>query len=92
MAKKVSTDSIENIEGFPVKKISNYGYTPCDFIFNYVEKPDEYLFCKSFNVFDDKWRVNIYSRKMVDGISSQYMSRSYFVKFDTFSNSITVLP
>jgi hypothetical protein len=78
----------ENAEETTVKK-SDYGYTPCDVIFNYVEKPKDYLFCKSMNVFDDKWRVNIYSKRYVEGIEGKYISSSYFVKFNTENNVVT---
>ncbi len=84
MAKKINT-----VEDFPVKKISDFGYTPCDFIFNYVEKPSDYIFCKAHNVFDDKWRVNIYSKRYVEGIEGKYISNSYFVKFNTENNVVT---
>ena len=84
MAKKQNS-----VEEFPSRKISDYGYTPCDVIFNYVEKPKDYLFCKSMNVFDDKWRVNIYSKRYVEGIEGKYISSSYFVKFNTENNLVT---
>ena len=64
-------------------------YTPTDFIFKYVEKPKDYLFCNSINVFDDRWRVNIYSRRYVEGIEGKYISNSYFVKFDIDTHEIT---
>jgi hypothetical protein len=77
----------ENVEETTVKK-SNYGYTPCDFIFEYVEKPTDYIFSKCFNVFDDKWRVNLYSKRYVEGIEGKYISNSYFVKFNSDNNKL----
>ena len=68
---------------FPVKKVDNWGITPCDVIFSKIDKPKDYLFCKSTNVFNDKWRVNIYSRREVEGIEGKYISSSYFVKMNT---------
>lgn len=79
----------ENVEEISVK--SNHGFTPCDFIFDYVEKPDNYIFSKCFNVFDDKWRVNIYSKRYVDDIQGQYISHSYFVKFNSDNNKISIV-
>ena len=68
---------------FPVKKVDNWGITPCDVIFSKIDKPKDYLFCKSTNVFNDKWRVNIYSRREVEGIEGKYISSSYFIKMSS---------
>ena len=84
MAKKISS-----VEDVPAKKVSDYGYTPCDFIFDYVEKPSDYMFCKAHNVFDDRWRINVYSKRYVEGIEGKYISNSYFVKFNVDNNLIT---
>lgn len=87
--KKIDMPNVLNsVEGFPPRKIPS-GLTPSDVIFNYITKPSDYIFCKSINVFDDRWRVNIYSRRLVDGIEGKYISSSYFVKFNDFNNEIT---
>lgn len=65
--------------------------TPCDIIFNYAKRPDKYLMCKSSNVFDDKWRVNIYSKRYVDDIEGKTISASYFVKFNSEDNTLNIL-
>lgn len=72
-----------------MKKITDYGLTPCDIIFNKVSKPDDYLFCKSINVYDNRWRVNIYSKRMVHGIEGKYISSSYFVTMD--NDNLTIV-
>lgn len=64
---------------------------PCDIIFNHVEKPKNFLMCRGVNVFDDKWRVNIYSKRFVDGIEDKCISASYFVKFDPIDNNLQIL-
>lgn len=84
--KREDNNKIEDIQ--PQSK-SNYGYTPCDFIFDYVTKPSDYIFSRCFNVFDDKWRVNIYSKRYVEGIEGKYISNSYFVKFNIDNNKIS---
>lgn len=81
----------KNVEGFKAKEISDYGYTPCDIIFNHVNRPDNYLMCKSVNVYDDCWRVNIYSKRYVEGIEGKTISASYFVKFNKENTSLTIL-
>jgi hypothetical protein len=80
---------IETIEGLPSKKTVQYTDSPSNHIFKYVQKPADYLCCKSINVYDFKWRVNIYSKRLVSGIEGQYISSSYFVEFDPFDNNIT---
>jgi hypothetical protein len=86
MAKKTNTTDY-----VPVTKTNDYGVTPCDVIFSHVDKPSDYIFCKSMNVYDDRWRVNIYSKRLVDGIEGKYISSSYFVKFDNEHNKLTIL-
>lgn len=82
---------INTIEGFPMKKIEDYGITPCDIIFSVTEKPSDYLHCKSINVYDNRWRVNIYSKRLVDGIEGKYISKSYFVSFNKSNGNLTIL-
>ena len=56
----------------------------CDAVIEKVGKPDNDLFCKAMNVFDDRYRVNVYTRvwrgedKDLEGMS---ISQSYFVKY-----------
>lgn len=89
MAKKQIAEPV--VEEMSSRKISDYGITPCDLIFNQVKKPLDYIFCRSMNVYDDRWRVNLWSKRLVDGIEGKYISKSYFVKFDTEHNKLTVL-
>lgn len=67
----------------------NKEMSPCDVIFNYVDKPEDYMFCKAINVFDNKWRLNIYSKRTINDIESIRISRSYFVKME--DNILSVL-
>lgn len=67
----------------------NKEMSPCDVIFNYVDKPEDYMFCKAVNVFDNKWRLNIYSKRTINDIESIRISRSYFVKME--DNILSVL-
>jgi len=79
---------VKNVEGFPAKKIESYDITPCDVIFNHVEKPNDYLMCKSINVYDDRWRVNIYSKRLVNDIEGKYISSSYFIHFNKATGDV----
>lgn len=47
-----------------------------------VGKPEHYLFCKAMNVFDDRYRVNIYTRSFKEeNLESLRISQSYFVRY-----------
>jgi hypothetical protein len=74
-----------------MKKINNYGITPCDVIFNHIEKPKDYLMCKSINVYDNRWRVNVYSKRTVHDIEGKYISRSYFTSFNSSTGELNIL-
>jgi hypothetical protein len=82
---------VKKINDVGSEKFEDYGITPCDIIFKKVDKPSDYVGCKSINVYDDRWRVNIYSKRMVDGIEGRYISKSYFTQFNKKSGTITVL-
>lgn len=82
---------IKNIDNFPSRKIKDYNITPCDVIWNYVEKPSDYLSCKSINVYDDRWRVNIYSKRYVEGIEGKYISKSFFTIFDSSNGNLKII-
>jgi hypothetical protein len=62
----------------------------CLELLNKVGKPDNFLLCKAMNVFDDKYRVNIYTRRMVEGIEGVSISKSYFVKYSE-KGTLTIL-
>jgi len=55
----------------------------CRAVLERFGKPDNYLFCKAMNVFDDRYRVNIYTRvhRGEDKLESMSISKSYFVKY-----------
>ena len=65
------------------KKIEN-NEEVCDKIFDYVDKPDNYLMCKALNVYDDRYRVNVYVKENVDDLTGykQYIGKSYFCRYD----------
>ena len=56
-----------------------------------VGKPSGYLFNKALNVYDNKYRVNIYTRvyRGEDKMESMSISQSYFVRLD--NNTVTIL-
>lgn len=54
----------------------------CMKVLDKVGKPEHYLMCKAMNVFDDKYRVNIYTKRWVDDIEGKSISQSYFVRYN----------
>lgn len=54
----------------------------CTKVIDEVGKPEHYLMCKAMNVFDDKYRVNIYTKRWVDNIEGMSISQSYFVRYN----------
>lgn len=79
----------KNIDKFNQVKIEDYNITPCDVLFSHVEKPKDYLYCRSINVYDDRWRVNVYSKRYVEGIEGKFISNSYFVHFNKANGNIS---
>jgi len=53
----------------------------CNLVMTEKGKPEGYLMCKAMNVFDNKYRVNIYSKRLVDGIEGNAISHTYFVSY-----------
>lgn len=53
----------------------------CTLVIKEKGKPEGYLMCKAMNVFDNKYRVNIYSKRLVDGIEGNTISQTYFVSY-----------
>ncbi len=72
-------------------KVIPASFTPCDLIFNQVSKPVDYMMCKSINVYDDRWRVNIYSKRLVDDIEGTHISQSYFTIFNDETNVLNII-
>lgn len=63
----------------------------CKEILEQVGKPDNFYECKSLNVFDNKYRVNIYTKESVEGITGEKtrIAKSYFVRLD--DDKVTIL-
>ena len=65
------------------KKIENNPEV-CTKIFDQVDKPDNYHMCKALNVYDDRYRVNVYVREDVEDLTGHklYIKDSYFCRYD----------
>lgn len=53
----------------------------CTLVLKDKGKPEGYMMCKAINVFDNKYRVNIYSKRIVDDIEGNTISQTYFVSY-----------
>mgnify|MGYP003654340685 FL=1 len=63
----------------------------CKEVLEQVGKPDNYHMCKALNVYDDRYRVNIYVREDVEDLTGHklYIKDSYFCKLQ--DNRVTIL-
>ena len=61
----------------------------CKAVLDKVGTPSGYLFSKALNVYDNKYRVNIYTRRMVNDLEGISISQSYFVRLD--DNDVRIL-
>lgn len=61
----------------------------CKAVLDQVGTPSGYLFSKALNVYDNKYRVNIYTRRMVNDLEGISISQSYFVRLD--DNDVRIL-
>lgn len=54
----------------------------CCLLFKQVEKPQHYMMCKAMKVYDNKYRINVYTRHEEEGLTKQRISNSYFAKLN----------
>lgn len=54
----------------------------CKKILEMFGKPDNYLSCRAINVYDNKYRINLYVKTNVHGIEGKRIGASYFIKYD----------
>ncbi len=65
------------------KKIEN-NPDVCKKILKKFGKPENYFMCKTLNVYNDRYRVNVYVQDPIDDLTGhkQYIHSSYFCKYD----------
>lgn len=56
----------------------------CGLLFKQIKKPDNFEMCKAINVYDNKYRVNVYTRSYDEfwQIDKVRITQSYFAKLD----------
>ena len=63
----------------------------CDKIFDYIDKPDNFYMCKAMNVYEDRYRVNVFVREDVEDLTGHklYIDKSYFCRYN--DSGLTIL-
>lgn len=54
----------------------------CGQILKLTPKPDNYLMCRAINVYDNRYRVNVYVKTNIEGIEGKKIGASYFIKYE----------
>jgi hypothetical protein len=81
-------------QGFPSRDIpQDMGQSDsiCTLLFKQIDKPSNYKMCKAINVYDNKYRINIYTHEVINDIESQRISQSYFAKLAGDGASLEIL-
>ena len=58
-------------------------------LFQQVNKPKDYLMTKIINVYDNRYRINIYCEKEEDNLTKKKICASYFCHFE--KNSLQII-
>jgi hypothetical protein len=56
----------------------------CNKLLDMVGKPDNFHMCKALNVYDDRYRVNVFVKEEVEDITGHklYIDKSYFCRYN----------
>lgn len=57
-------------------------------LFKQVDKPKDYLMTKIINVYDNRYRINVYCEKEEDSLVKKRICASYFCHYDKDKLSI----
>ena len=82
------------VQGFASREIpQDMGQSDsiCTLLFQQIEKPSNYKMCKAINVYDNKYRINVYTHEVINDIESQRISQSYFAKLAGDGASLEIL-
>lgn len=82
------------VQGFPSREIpQDMGQSDsiCTLLFQQIEKPSNFKMCKAINVYDNKYRINVYTHEVINDIESQRISQSYFAKLADGGASLEIL-
>lgn len=54
----------------------------CDLLMRRIGTPKDLIMCRAINLWDNRYRINVYTKHDVDGIESKRISYSCFAKLD----------
>jgi hypothetical protein len=63
----------------------------CDLLFEQVSKPSDFLMCKPINLYDNRYRINVYSETEGDGLLKRRISQSYFTSLSENGQVLHIL-
>jgi hypothetical protein len=72
-------------------KVATKSSDICSALFNKIEKPSGYLFCNAINVFDNRYRINVFSKRYVEGIEGRHISYSCFAIFNDKTGELNII-
>jgi hypothetical protein len=61
----------------------------CDLLMKHIGRPKNLITCRAINLWDNRYRINVYTKYIVDGIDSRKISYSCFAKLD--DNELTII-
>lgn len=63
----------------------------CDLLFEQVSKPSNFLMCKAINLYDNRYRINVYSQVEEDGFIKRRITQSYFTSLSDNGQVLNIL-
>jgi hypothetical protein len=61
----------------------------CDLLIKTIGRPKNLITCRAINLWDNRYRINVYTKHMVTDIESKKISYSCFAKVD--NNQLTII-
>lgn len=61
----------------------------CDILMRQIGTPKDLIMCRAINLWDNRYRINVYTKHMVGDIESKRISYSCFAKLD--NNSLDIV-
>lgn len=60
----------------------------CDLLMKHTGRPKDLIMCRAINLWDNRYRINVYTKYMIGDIESKRISYSCFAKLDGSNISI----
>lgn len=66
----------------------------CDLLMKRIGRPKNLIMCKAINLWDNRYRINVYTKYMVNaetGLEGQRISYSCFAKMNDKNNELDII-